>query len=79
MENILATLCFLYDEYKLHSTSSSPIVNTSPIVCGSRDDDFDDDNSHGWRSRPHAGRSLLDLCLEELVLALNMVLDVLGF
>jgi len=80
VDNVLSTLRSLSDEYRLHSTSTSPIVNLSPIVSGSGDDYFDDYNTFsGRRSRPQAGRSQLDLYLEEPALELNMELDVLEF
>jgi len=73
MDNILGILCFLYDEYKLHSTSSSPIVSSYSIVSGFTDDNFDDHNSFsGRRFRLQVGRSQLDLYLEDLPLELNM-------
>ena len=80
VDNELSTLPSLYDEYKSHSTSTLPIVSSSPIVSGSGDDYFDDYNSFsGRRSRPQARRSQLDLYLEELALELNTELDVLEF
>ena len=35
VDNVLSTLCSLHDEYKSHSTSTSLIVSSSPIVSGS--------------------------------------------
>ena len=80
MDNVLSILRSLYDEYKLHAKSTSPIVSSSPIISGYGDDYFDDYNSFsGTRSRPQAGRSQLDLYLEEPALELNVELDVLEF
>lgn len=73
VDNVLGTLRSLYDEYKLHSTSTSPIVNSSPTISGFGDDYFDDYNSFsGGRSRPQVETSQLDLYLEEPALELNM-------
>ena len=44
-DNVSGTLGSQYDEYKLHSTSSSPIVSSSPFVSGPGDDYFDQNNS----------------------------------
>ena len=55
-------------------------MSSSPIVSGSMDVYFDDYNSFsGRRSRPRAGRSQLDLYLEEPALELIIELYVLEF
>jgi len=80
VDNVLGILRSLYDEYKLHAKSTSPIVSSSPIISGYGDDYFDDyNNFSGRRSRAQVGRSQLDLYLKEPALELNMELDILEF
>ena len=57
------------------STSISPIINSSALASGSRDDYFDDDNSLEVRASGHKlGVSHLNLYLKKLALDLNLEL-----